>query len=122
MAGARLAALPAGQVPEVGAAAVTALALHVGQAVALPAVPVTVALLGPTGAGVSAQGIAGTTWNQEAPSRYRDEGMRTGMEIGWGQSRSGMIMDEGGSRMETETGQGWRWNGSSMTRPLLGMG
>lgn len=61
VAGARLAALPTGQVPEVGAAAVTALALHMGQAVALPAVPVTVTLLWPTGAGVSAQGVAGAT-------------------------------------------------------------
>lgn len=91
VAGARLAALPAGQVPKVGAAAVTALALHMGQAVALPAVPVTVALLRPTGAGISAQGVAGATWNQEALSRDRDEGMRTEM----------------GTRL------GWRWDGSS---------
>lgn len=85
VAGARLAAFPAGQVPEVGAAAVTALALHMGKAVALPTVPVTVALLGPTGAGVSAQGVAGATWNQEALSRDRHEGMRTrmGMSLGW---------------------------------------
>ena len=75
VAGAGLAALPAAQVPEVGAAAVAALALHVGQAVALPAVPVALALLGPTGAGVGAQRIAGATWNQ------------TGAEWGqaWGQ-------------------------------------
>lgn len=84
VAGTRLAALPAGQVPEVGAAAVTVLALYMGQAVALPTVPVTVALLGPTGAGVSAQGVAGATCNQEALSRDRDEGMRTrmGMRLG----------------------------------------
>lgn len=75
VAGAGLAALPTVQVPEVGATAVTALALHVGQAVALPTAPITVALLGPAGAGVSAQRIAGATWN------------RTGAqwEQGWGQ-------------------------------------
>lgn len=64
VAGAGLAALPAAQVPEVGAAAVAALALHVGQAVALPAAPIALALLGPAGAGVGAQRVAGATWNR----------------------------------------------------------
>lgn len=64
MAGAGLTALPTAQVPEVRAAAVAALSLHVGQAVALPTALVTVALLRPTGAGVSAQCIAGATWKQ----------------------------------------------------------
>lgn len=61
MAGTGLAALPTAQVPEVGAAAVTALSLHVGQAVALPAALVALALLWPAGVGVGAQCVAGAT-------------------------------------------------------------
>lgn len=61
VAGTGLAALPTAQVPEVGAAAVTALSLHVGQAVALPTVQIAMALLGTAGAGVSAQRVAGAT-------------------------------------------------------------
>lgn len=64
VAGAGLAALPAAQVPEVGAAAVAGLALHVGQAAALPALPVALALLRPAGAGVGAQRVAGAAWKQ----------------------------------------------------------
>lgn len=45
MAVAGVAALTAGQVPEVGSAAVAVLPLDVGQALALPAVPLALALV-----------------------------------------------------------------------------
>lgn len=86
MAGTGLAALPTAQVPEVGAAAVTALSLHVGQAVALPAALVALALLWPAGVGVGAQCVAGATWKQKEA------------EWGWGLGRRWVRM---------QTGIGW---------------